>query len=330
MIQSEVESRFKTVLITGINGSGGYYLAKHILENNKSVNVHGIARSRSGYSIQENDIYGRIHIVECDMNDLSSLMRALEVTAPDLIFNMASNANVKASFETPLSILQNNIFSTANLLEAIRLLKIKSLVVHCSTSEVYGKVRPEDVPIMESAPIRPASPYAVSKTTQDMLCDVYFQSFGIPIIRTRMFGYINPRRDDLFATAFAKQIVQIENNLASVLKHGNLKSVRTLIDVRDAAESYWLAACRCEPGEAYNIGGQTPIEVGECLDLLIQLAKKSIKVECDPNLLRPNDVTLQIPSSEKFLNKTLWRQKIPIEQSLDFLLDFWRKQISVS
>ena len=108
---------------------------------------------------KENDIYGRIHIVECDMNDLSSLMRALEVTAPDLIFNMASNANVKASFETPLSILQNNIFSTANLLEAIRLLKIKSLVVHCSTSEVYGKVRPEDVPIMESAPIRPASPY---------------------------------------------------------------------------------------------------------------------------------------------------------------------------
>ena len=106
----------------------------------------------------------------------------------------------------------------------------------------------------------------VSKTTQYMLCDVYFQSFGIPIIRTRMFGYINPRRDDLFATAFAKQIVQIENNLASVLRHGNLKSVRTLIDVRDAAESYWLAACRCEPGEAYNIGGQTPIEVGECLD----------------------------------------------------------------
>ena len=179
-----LEGKLKTVLITGINGSGGYYLAKYILENKNNVSVYGISRSRSGYSIKENDIYERIKVIECDMNDLSSLVRALEVAAPDLIFNMASNANVKASFETPLSILQNNIFSTANLLEAIRLLKIRSLVVHCSTSEVYGKVRPEDVPIRSSSD-KAASPYAVSKTTQDMLCDVYFQSFDIPIIRTR-------------------------------------------------------------------------------------------------------------------------------------------------
>ena len=143
------------------------------------------------------------------MNDFSSMARCLEISSPDLIFNMASHANVKVSFETP-AVMQNNIFSTANLLEAIRLSKSDCLLVHCSTSEVYGKVSEDEVPIKETTPIRPASPYAVSKTTQDLLCDVYFRSFGMKIIRTRMFGYINPRRDDLFATAFANRLFKLK------------------------------------------------------------------------------------------------------------------------
>ncbi len=317
---------FNNVLITGINGSGGYYLAKFILENFPEVNVFGLSRWRSGFSLSKEKDFDRVKIIECDMNDFSSMARCLDVASPDLIFNMASHANVKVSFETPLAVMQNNIFSTANLLEAIRLSNSDCLLVHCSTSEVYGKVTKDEIPIKETTPIRPASPYAVSKTTQDLLCDVYFKSFGMKIIRTRMFGYINPRRDDLFATAFAKQVVQIENDKAEKLYHGNLESIRTLIDVRDAAESYWLTATHCEPGEAYNIGGTKPIKVGECLEMLISLAKKKIVTECSKKLLRPNDVTLQIPSSEKFLAKTNWKQRIPLNDSLEFLLNFWREK----
>jgi GDP-mannose 4,6-dehydratase len=323
----EENQPFRNVLITGINGSGGYYLAKYILDNFKSVNVFGLSRWRSGFSLSKNEDFDKVKIIECDMNDFSSLARCLDTSSPDLIFNMASHANVKVSFETPLSVLQNNIFSTANLLEAIRLSGSKCLLVHCSTSEVYGKVKEDEIPITESTPIRPASPYAVSKTTQDLLCDVYFKSFGIKIIRTRMFGYINPRRDDLFATAFAKQVVQIENGKAEKLYHGNLESIRTLIGVRDAAESYWLAALHCDPGEAYNIGGLTPVKVGDCLKMLASLANKQINTECSENLLRPNDVTLQIPSSEKFLVKTNWKQRIPLNESLEFLLNFWRNKV---
>ncbi|OUV02942.1 MAG: hypothetical protein CBC42_05400 [Betaproteobacteria bacterium TMED82] len=321
--------KYKKILITGILGSGGYYLAKYIIDNYPELKVYGLARWRSGFDFKKNNLYSNVCMLECDLTDVSSVARAFNEAKPDLVFNMASNANVRASFDTPLAILQNNIFSTANLLEVIRLSDLNPTVVHCSTSEVYGKVSTEDIPITEKAPIKPASPYAVSKTTQDMLCDVYFRSFGMPIIRTRMFGYINPRRDDLFATAFAKQIVQIERGEKSVLEHGNLDSIRTLIDVRDAAESYWETATYCIPGEAYNIGGSTPIKVGECLTELIKLAKKPISTKLNESLLRPNDVTLQIPSSEKFVKETGWKQKISLKESLNFLLEFWRQRSAV-
>ena len=149
----------------------------------------------------------------------------------------------------------------------------------CSTSEVYGQVLPDEVPISEDQPLRPVSPYAVSKVTQDLLGLAYFRSFGMRIIRTRMFSYLNPRRTDLFATAFARQVARIEAGLQDELVHGNLDSVRTIIDVRDAMESYWLAALHCEPGEAYNIGGATTISVGEFLELLIRLGSPAAVID---------------------------------------------------
>jgi GDPmannose 4,6-dehydratase/GDP-4-dehydro-6-deoxy-D-mannose reductase len=273
------------------------------------------------------DIRQQVVVHECDLTDLSSVLSVIKNVRPDAIFHIASHANVRASFVNPLAVLQNNIMGAANLLEAVRLAEIDPLIQICSTSEVYGQVLPDEVPIKENQPMRCSSPYAVSKATQDLLGLSYFNSYGMKIIRTRMFAYLNPRRTDLFATSFARQVARIEAGLQKELVHGNLDSVRTLIDVRDAMESYWVAIMHCKPGEAYNIGGNTVISVGEFLDLLKRNCKVAIPSRVDPALLRPSDVTLQIPDTTKFVEATGWKPKYSFEESVKYMLDYWRARV---
>jgi len=322
-------NEIKNVLITGVSGSGGSYLAEYIVRNQPEVEVHGIARWHSTTSAHNlSAIQDQVTVHECDLTDFSSVFSVLKKIKPDAIFHLASHANVKASFITPLSVLNNNIMSTANLFEAVRVAEIDPVIQLCSTSEVYGQVLPDEVPITEDNPIRPSSPYAVSKVTQDLLGLTYFRSYNMKIIRTRMFAYINPRRTDLFATAFARQVARIEAGLQKKLLHGNLDSVRTIIDVRDAMESYWVATLRCDPGEAYNIGGATTMKVGEFLDMLKKLSKVEISSQVDPKLLRPADVTLQIPDVDKFTKQTGWKPKYNFEESVEYLLNYWRNEVN--
>lgn len=318
----------KTALITGISGSGGSYLADYIVENHPAVELHGISRwhSTSSNKNLDNSIK-KITLHECDLTDLSSVILTLKNSKPDAIFHLASYANVRASFITPLSVLNNNIAGTANLFEAVRIVGIDPIIQLCSTSEVYGQVNPKNVPIKEDCPLNPSSPYAVSKVTQDLLGYTYFRNYKMKIIRTRMFAYLNPRRTDLFATAFSMQVARIEAGLQKKLLHGNLDSVRTIIDVRDAMESYWVATEKCKFGEAYNIGGTTVIKVGEFLEELKKLATCKIPTKSDKNLFRPSDVTLQIPNTVKFTKQTGWRPKYSFKESVKHLLDYCRNKV---
>lgn len=320
--------KIKKVLITGISGSGGSYLAEYIVNSHPNVSVHGISRWHSTTKDNLSALQRRVTVHEADLADMASVVEVLKKARPDAIFHLASHANVRASFITPTAVLSNNILGTSNLLEAIRILDVNPIVQICSTSEVYGQVDPKDVPIKETCSLNPASPYAVSKTAQDLLGAVYFRAYGMKIIRTRMFAYINPRREDLFATFFAMQVARIEKGLQKELLHGNLNSVRTLIDVRDAMESYWVALSKCRFGEVYNIGGNTVITVGEFLDLLKKRARVPIPLRQDPNLLRPTDVTLQIPDVTKFTKETGWKPKYSFEDSVEFLLEHCRNKIN--
>ena len=297
---------FKRALITGIKGSGGSYLREYIEENHHEVEVYGIHRGN------------------CDLEYYREVYKILDDTKPDVIFHLASNADVRASFDYPGEVLRNNIVGTCNLFEAIKNLKLDPIIQHCSTSEVYGQVDPKNVPITEDCHIKPVSPYAISKTAQDFLAQTYYRSYGLKIIITRMFAYINPRRTNLFASSFANQIVRIEKGLQKELTYGNLDSVRTLIDVRDAMRAYWEAAKYCEPGEIYNIGGTSVMNVGDFLRELIRLAKAAIPTRLDKNLLRPTDVTLQIPNTDKFYEATGFIQKYNLKESMEFLLNYFR------
>lgn len=315
------------ILITGIAGSGGSYLAEYIIQNHPEVNVHGFHRWHSTTSQYNLDgIKDKITLHEVDMTDLPSIVRVLRQIKPTKIFNMASHAHVRVAFDTPVSVLQNNISLMVNLLEAIRLECPETLLHHCSTSEVYGN--PELYPITEEHPMKPVNPYAVSKLAQESLVYAYYKSFGLRVIITRMFAYINPRRRELFATAFAKQVARIEHGKQDVLYHGNLDSLRTLIDVRDAMETYWIACDKCNIGEPYNVGGDNVISVRDFLDILRKHAKGPIMCRQDPKLMRPTDVTRQVPDVNKFKLATGWVPRYSFDDSVEFLLDHVRQEVA--
>lgn len=309
-----------------MGGSGGSYLAEYVVNHHPEVEVHGIVRWHSTTQNNLAKIHSQAKLYEADLMDFGSTLEVLRKVKPDGIFHLAAHANVLVSFKTPQTVLSNNILGTSNLFEAIRHAQLDPWIQLCSTSEVYGQVKPDEVPIREDAPIRPASPYAVSKAAQDLLGAVYFTSYQMKIIRTRMFAYLNPRRTDLFATSFARQIARIERGLQKELLHGNLDSVRTLIDVRDAMESYWVALVCCEAGEVYNIGGTTTLTVGDFLNKLISLSHVEIPTRLDPDLLRPTDVTLQIPNVDKFTQATGWKPNYSFDESMVYLLDYWRAE----
>jgi len=320
----------KTVLITGITGFVGSHLAEYILTNHKNIKVCGLVRWRSPLD-NINHISKKIDLKWGDLLDPFSLEGIIRKTKPDVIFHLAAQSYVDFSFLAPVSTLEANVIGTANLLEIIKKIKIEENydpIVHiCSSSEVYGQVKKEEIPIKEDNPLRPASPYAVSKVAEDMLGYQYWLSWKIKTIRTRLFTHTGPRRGDVFVeSSFAKQIAAIEAKKAKpVVYVGNLKSVRTFMDVRDAVRAYWLLITKCQPGEVYNIGGKETMTVGEMLKKLISLSKrKGIKVIIDPKRLRPSDVTLQIPSTSKFQKETGWEPKIPFQQTLRDMLDYWR------
>ena len=322
--------KINKVLITGITGFVGSHLADYILANFPEIQILGLARWRSPTD-NIRHILDRITLEDGDLSDLPSLTAVLSKQKPDVIFHLAAQSYVPFSFSAPVATLNANMIGTCNLLEAVKELKFVSdydPIIHiCSSSEVYGQVKENEVPIEEDNPFRPASPYAVSKVAEDMLAFQYWLSWKVKTIRTRMFTHTGPRRGEVFVVStFAKQIAAIEARLAPpAIMVGNLESVRTFLDVRDAVKAYWLLVEKCPPGEVYNIGGVETMTVGEMLDRLLKLSKvKNIDVKVDQSRLRPSDVTLQIPCMDKFTEATGWKPEIKFDRTLEDTLNYWR------
>jgi len=317
------------VLITGITGFVGSHLADYILGNYSEVEVFGAKRWRSPMENIKH-IEDKLRLYDCDLRDLSSIITMLKEVVPDKIFHLAAQSYVPYSYTTPIDTLMTNVIGTANLLEAVKLVGQDPLVHICSSSEVYGQVKKEDVPIKETCPFNPVSPYGVSKVAEDMLGLQYFTAYNMKTIRTRMFTHTGARRGEVFVCSdFAKQIAKIEvETQEPVVYVGNLDSIRTFADVRDAVRAYWMLD-RSMAGEVFNIGGNVTMTIKEMLDKLIKLSKskEQITVEVLPVKFRPADVTLQIPDCAKFREATDWKPKIPFKETLEGLLNYWRERV---
>lgn len=324
-------------LITGITGMVGSHLADFLLAET-DWDVCGMCRWRSpldnvAHLLDRANRGDRLTFSYGDLRDYVSLINVVEAARPDYVFHLAAQSYPTTSFTSPLDTLDTNILGTERLLEALRRTSGINPVVHvCASSEVYGRVPREMLPINEACGFHPASPYAISKVGTDLVGRYHAEAYGQRVVTTRMFTHTGPRRGDVFAeSTFAKQIAMIEaEHIPPVLKVGNLDSLRTWADVRDAVRAYHLlVTVNPVPGESYNIGGSHSCTVREMLDFLLSRStRRDIRVEIDPARLRPIDADLQVPDTSKFRRHTGWTPRIPFEQTMQDLLDYWRSRIA--
>jgi len=327
-------------LITGISGFVGSHLLDYLIEHT-DWEVHGLIRWRSPLNnIQKHlplvEKKERLFLHHGDLNDQSSLEKVLDVAAPEYIFHLAAQSFPKTSFDSPIDTLNTNVLGTARLLEACRRwygpYPANHVKIHvCASSEVFGRVPQDKVPIGEECSFHPASPYAISKAGTDLLGRFYAEAYGMHVQTTRMFSHTGPRRGDPFAESnFAKQIAMIERGLIKpVIKVGNLKSLRTWADVRDAVRAYHLLVTKDPvPGAYYNIGGDYSCTIGEMLNTLIEFSHMRPEIVEDSERLRPIDADLQVPDTSKFRAHTGWEPRIPFKQTMSDLLNYWRTEIA--
>jgi len=318
--------KMKKVLITGITGFAGSFLAENLVS--QGLDVSGTYLNEE--SLQNiAPIKDKLKLGKIDLGDAPAIKNFILENTPDMIFHLAALASAAQSFENPAQFINNNVDAQINLLEAVRIGKISPKVLIVSSAEVYGDVNQKDLPIDETTELRPVNPYAVSKVAQDVLGLQYFLSYKIPIVRVRPFNHIGPRQSPSFVVAsFAKKIAEIEKGVSEpVMKVGNLEAKRDFTDVRDIGEGYKLLLEKGEPGEVYNIGYGKSYMIQDILNRLLSLSKKEIKVEKDQSLMRPVDVPELVCDNTKVKKTTGWEAKIPIDETLKETLEYWRSLV---
>lgn len=320
------KSNRKKALVTGITGFAGSHLAELLLKEN--VEVHGIQRWRSKNDNIEG-IKEKIHFHEADLLDAHSLYKVVDEVRPKYIFHLAAQSYVQSSWASPANTLEVNITGSVHLFEAVRKSDPDITIQIACSSEEYGKVLSNELPIRETNPLRPLSPYAVSKLAMDYLGYQYFESYKLKIIRTRGFNHTGPRRGDVFSeSTFAKQIAEIEKGKREPVVHvGNLDAIRDYTDVRDMVRAYYVAVEKCQPGEVYNIATGTGWKIKDVLHLLLSMSKVKIKVQPDKDRMRPSDVEVLIGDASKFSKQTGWKPEVPFRKTMEDLLNYWREKV---
>lgn len=315
-------------LITGAVGFAGSHLAEHLLARGERVTGTTRPGDRGwpgGRPVPE--------LVEVELQDRGAVRPLLEAVRPAVIYHLAAQSNIHRSWRHPQETLLNNVLAQTNLLEALRAWREEGggdpTIVIIGSADEYGRVSPEELPISESQPLRPYSPYAVSKIAQDFLGYQYFAAYGLRTVRLRPFNHIGPRQDPSFVTsAFARQLAEIELDLRPArLQVGNLEVKRDFTDVGDMVRAYRLAAEHGEPGEVYNLGSERSVSVRQILDVFLELSTAEVEVEVDPQRLRPSEVPEVVADCRRFRKLTGWRAEIALETSLGQILDYWRAEV---
>jgi GDP-mannose 4,6-dehydratase len=324
-------------LITGITGMVGSHLAEYLIEHT-DWEVDGMCRWRSPLDNLETlvpriNAGDRVRLLYGDIRDTLAVQDVVRKSTPDYVFHLAAQSYPRTSFESPLDTLDTNIQGTTRLLDALRVTAPEAVIHVCASSEVFGRVPKDKIPIDEECGFHPASPYAISKVGTDLIGRYYAEAFHMTVMTTRMFTHTGPRRGDVFAeSTFAKQIALIEAKMIPpVLKVGNLDSLRTIADVRDAVRAYYmLVTVNPTAGAYYNIGGDHSCTVGDILNTLLSYSamKDAISIKTDPDRIRPVDADLQVPDTRKFTNHTGWAAEISFEQTMRDLLDYWRTRVA--
>jgi len=313
-------------LITGVTGFAGSHLAEYLVAHTE-LEVWGTDISGSDRNIAQ--FKDDLQFVVGDMSEPEVASAALTQAQPDYVFHLAAQAFVPLSWRDPWQTIANNVRAQLNILQAVVNSGAGPKVLIVGSADEYGMITPDELPITEATPLRPYSPYAVSKIAQDMLGYQYYASHGLPIVRVRPFNHIGPRQSPAFVTSdFAKQVAEIEAGSREPRIHvGNLEAKRDFTDVREMVQGYYLALERGEAGEVYNLGAERAYSIREVLDVLLDMSEVEIEVVPDPARLRPSDVPVVVSDCSKFRQQTGWRAAISLRESLRDILKYWRGRV---
>lgn len=317
--------RTMKAFITGISGFVGSHLLDYLVTSER-VEVSGLVRHRSNLeNIKKHLKY--IKLFNGDITDYHSVENCIKKIKPDLIFHLAGQSYVPQSWDAPANTFEINAIGTINLLEAVRKNKPDARVQIAGSSEEYGMVYPQEVPIKETNPLRPLSPYGVSKVAEDLLGIQYHKSYGLNVVVTRAFNHTGPRRGENFVCSnFAKQIVDLEKKGSGRIYVGNLKAKRDFTDVRDVVHAYFLALTKGQMGETYNICRGKAYSINSILESLIKKSRAVVTITEDKDRMRPSDVPILLGNCDKFKKQTGWFSMYPIKTTLEDLLDYWREK----
>jgi GDP-4-dehydro-6-deoxy-D-mannose reductase len=310
-------------LITGITGFAGGHLAQTLLKHGDEV--FGVARHTNHGSSY---LGSGVRFAVADLCDATAVNNLLAEIQPEAIYHLAGQAFVPLAWSDPWNTFENNILPQLNILQAMAAQHSKARLLIVTSNEVYGRVQSHELPVTEETPLRPGNPYGVSKMVQDHMGLQYHISYGLDVIRARSFNHIGPRQSPVFvASSFAKQIAEIEAGLIEpTLCVGNLNAQRDFTDVVDVARAYHLLILHGDSGEAYNVGTGQAHSIQSLLDILLSFTQTKIKIEMDPERMRPSDVPVIYADNTKLRSKTGWTPTYQFEDSLKRVLDYWREE----
>ena len=316
-------------LITGADGFVAGHLLPHLLEVESDAQIFGMVWRDAPQESWPED-HPRIKVLPGELTDAQSMGEVVDQAQPEIILHLAAASSVARSWQDPEPAYQANILGQLHLLEAARSMKTLPTVVIASSAEIYGRDGHDGKPISEAAPLRPLSPYAVTKATQDLQAGQYHAAYGLPTVRLRLFNHTGPGRPPQFvASSFAKQLAEIERGLHEPVMHvGNLDVARDFTDVRDIARAWRLAALHGRPGEAYNVCSGHPTPIRRILELLLEKTSIKVEVRTDPSLLRTGEIQSLYGDRTLFCQATGWQPEIQLEQTLTDLLQWWRKAVN--
>jgi len=316
----------KRALITGASGFVGSHLIEYL--HARGYEVYGTIRWRSRLEFIDT-MRDKVKLVEADLLDSHSMLNLIREVEPDYVYHLAAQSFVPTSWRVPAKTMTVNTVGQINLLEAIRDSGVDPKIQIAGSSEEYGMVYPHEAPIKETNPLRPLSPYGVSKVAQDLLGYQYYKSYGMKIVRTRGFNHTGNRRGEVFVTSnFAKQIVEAEKKIRQpVIDVGDLTAVRDFTHVKDMVRGYRLAVEKGRPGDVYNLCSGKGYSIQEMLDMLISMAKVKVTTRVDKNRLRPSDVPLLVGDNTKIHEAAGWEPKIDFKDTLLHTLEYWRERV---
>jgi len=315
------------LLVTGAGGFVGGHLVELVRRETPATNLHGVVQPHGSLAWSTSQ-GARIH--EADLDDPTAAAAVIEEVRPDGIVHLAGQSSVQQSWLDPGGTLRTNVLGIVHLLDAARSASLRPAVLVVGSAEEYGPVSEAELPIRETAPLRPASPYAVSKVAQGALAQLYGPAGGMRVVLTRTFHHTGPGRGEAFAeSSFARQIAEIEHGLRPpVIEVGNLEAVRDFCDVRDVVRAYLLLLEKGESGQVYNVCSGRGLRIREVLDLLLASSSTRVEVRVDKERLRPADVPAQVGDPSRLRAATSWEPRVPIEETLADLLSDWRARVA--